>query len=93
MLLDRYLPRGNKKDVVAKIVVTEIDKAHGNKYEIAAAMEIPLLGEIPLVQSIAEGSDNGQPVSLWTGTETPESTAFMQLAERTIAELCKLKNH
>lgn len=60
---------------------------------LAAAMEIPLLGEIPLVQSIAEGSDNGQPVSLWTGTETPESTAFMQLAERTIAELCKLKNH
>ena len=39
--LDRYLPRGNKKDVVAKIVVTEIDKAHGNKYEISAAMEIP----------------------------------------------------
>ena len=60
---------------------------------LAAAMEIPLLGEIPLVQSIAEGSDNGQPVSLWTGTETPESTAFMPLAERTIAELCKLKNH
>ena len=60
---------------------------------LAAAMEIPLLGEIPLVQSIAEGSDNGQPVSLWTGTEPPESTAFMQLAERTIAELCKLKNH
>ena len=60
---------------------------------LAAAMEIPLLGEIPLVQSIAEGSDNGQPVSLWTGTETPESTAFMQLAERTIAELCKLKKH
>ncbi|MBR2864062.1 ribosome-associated translation inhibitor RaiA [Candidatus Saccharibacteria bacterium] len=39
--LDRYLPRGNKKDVVAKIVVTEINKAHGNKYEISAAMEIP----------------------------------------------------
>lgn len=39
--LDRYLPRGNKKDVVAKIVVTEINRAHGNKYEISAAMEIP----------------------------------------------------
>ncbi|MBQ3325818.1 ribosome-associated translation inhibitor RaiA [Candidatus Saccharibacteria bacterium] len=39
--LDRYLPRGNKKDVIAKIVVTEVDKAHGNKYEISAAMEIP----------------------------------------------------
>lgn len=39
--LDRYLPRGNKKDVVAKIVVTEVDRAHGNKYEISVAMEIP----------------------------------------------------
>lgn len=39
--LDRYLPRGNKKDVVAKIVVTEVDRAHGNKYEVSAAMEIP----------------------------------------------------
>ncbi|MBR3414405.1 ribosome-associated translation inhibitor RaiA [Candidatus Saccharibacteria bacterium] len=39
--LDRYLPKGNKKDVVAKIVVTEVDRAHGNKYEISAAMEIP----------------------------------------------------
>lgn len=39
--LDRFLPRGNKKDVIAKIVVTEIDRAHGNKYEISASMEIP----------------------------------------------------
>ena len=39
--LDRYLPRGNKKDVIAKIVVTEVNREHGNKYEISAAMEIP----------------------------------------------------
>jgi ribosomal subunit interface protein len=39
--LDRYLPRGNKKDVVAKIVVTEVNRAHGNKYEISINMEIP----------------------------------------------------
>lgn len=39
--LDRYLPRGSKKDVIAKIVVTEVDRSHGNKYEISAAMEIP----------------------------------------------------
>ena len=37
--LDRYLPRGNKKDVVAKIVVTEVNRAHGNKYEISAKDE------------------------------------------------------
>ncbi len=39
--LDRYLPRANKKDVVAKIVVTEVDKPHNNKYTISVAMEIP----------------------------------------------------
>ncbi len=39
--LDRYLPRGSKKDVVAKVVVTEVNRDKGNKYEISAAMEIP----------------------------------------------------
>lgn len=39
--LDRYLPRGSKKDVVAKIVVSEVDRAHNNKYAISVAMEIP----------------------------------------------------
>ncbi len=39
--LDRYLPRGNKKDVVTKVVVTEVDQAHNNKYSISVAMEIP----------------------------------------------------
>ena len=38
--LDRYLPKGSKKDVIAKVVVTEVNRAHGNKYEISAAMEI-----------------------------------------------------
>lgn len=39
--LDRYLPRGSKKDVIAKIVVAEVDRSRGSKYEISAAMEIP----------------------------------------------------
>ena len=39
--LDRYLPRGNKKDVVAKVVITESNKDKGNRFEISAAMEIP----------------------------------------------------
>lgn len=38
--LDRYLPRGSKKDVVAKVLVTEIGKSKGDKYEISAAMEL-----------------------------------------------------
>ncbi len=40
--LDRYLPRGYKKDIVCKIVVSEIGKSKSSdKYEISAAMEIP----------------------------------------------------
>lgn len=39
--LDRYLPRGFKKDVVVTVIVTEVGRAHGEKYEISAAMEIP----------------------------------------------------
>ncbi len=39
--LDRYLPRGSKKDIVCKVVVAEIGKGKNDKYEISAAMEIP----------------------------------------------------
>lgn len=39
--LDKYLPHGSKKDIVAKIVVAEIGKNKGDKYEISVAMDIP----------------------------------------------------
>lgn len=39
--LDKFLPRGNKKDVLVKVNVTEVDRTHGNKYEVSAAMEVP----------------------------------------------------
>ena len=39
--LDRYLPRQNRKDVGAKVVVTQVNRDHGNKYELSVAMEIP----------------------------------------------------
>ena len=58
---------------------------------LAKETGVPLLGQIPLVQSIAESGDNGKPVSLWAEVETPESKAFMEVAEKTIAEVCKLK--
>ena len=38
--LDRYLPKGSKKDVVCKVVVSEIGKGKGDKYEISVAMEL-----------------------------------------------------
>ena len=39
--LDRYMPRGSKKDIVAKVNVAESGKGKGDKYEITVAMEIP----------------------------------------------------
>ncbi len=39
--LDRYLPRQNRKDVVAKVVVTEVNRDHGNKYELSVSLNIP----------------------------------------------------
>ena len=39
--LDRYLPKGSKKDVVVNVVVAEIGKNRLDKYEISVAMEIP----------------------------------------------------
>ena len=59
--------------------------------KLAEEMQIPLLGEIPLVQSIAEGGDSGRPVALWSDKPSPENEAFAKLAENTIREICKLK--
>ena len=39
--LDRYLPRDNRKDVVVKVVVTQVNREHGNKYEITASLDVP----------------------------------------------------
>ena len=38
--LDKYLPKGSKKDVVCKMVVESIGKSKGEKYEVSAAMEL-----------------------------------------------------
>ena len=38
--LDRYLPKGSKKDVVCKVVIEGIGKNKGEKYEISTAMEL-----------------------------------------------------
>ncbi len=43
---------------------------------------IPLLGQVPIVQSIREGGDNGEPVALGS---RPDSLAFVEIA-RTLAE-------
>ena len=47
-------------------------------------MDVPLLGQIPLVQSICEGSDNGNPVAL---EDNVTGHAFLMLADNLIEKL------
>ena len=45
---------------------------------LAEEMEVPLLGQIPLVQSIREGGDNGLPIAVQAGP--PAATYYEQIA-------------
>ena len=50
----------------------------GGGKRLAEELHIPLLGEIPLVQSIREGGDQGTPVVLQAGH--PAAQIFMHIA-------------
>ncbi len=65
----------------------------GNKYyifgreggkKLSERMGVPLLGQIPLVQSICEGSDHGHPEVL---DDSPSGNAFMLLADEVIEKI------
>ena len=57
---------------------------HGGGLRMAEKYGIPLLGQIPIVQSIREGGDNGEPAAL---SSRPDGLAFIALAERLAANL------
>ena len=42
-------------------------------------MDVPLLGEIPLVQSVCEAGDAGRPAVMQENT--PQAIAFMEMAK------------
>lgn len=50
--------------------------------DLAGQLNVPFLGEIPLVQSIREGGDAGRPVVMDEGN--PAAAAFTELAEQVI---------
>lgn len=39
--LDKYLPRHAKKSANARVVISEINGAHDNKYEVEAILNVP----------------------------------------------------
>lgn len=51
---------------------------------LAEKMDVPLLGQIPLVQSICEGSDKGSPVALG---DSITGKAFMELAVEVVKRI------
>ena len=52
--------------------------------QMAHNLDIPFLGQIPLVQDIREGADTGEPVAL---LNRPDSQAFLDLAGRVAASV------
>lgn len=53
--------------------------------KLAEELEVPLLGEIPLVQSICEAGDAGRPAVLQE--TTPQAIAFMEMASKVAQQL------
>lgn len=51
----------------------------GGALNMAEKYNIPLLGQIPIVQSIREGGDDGEPAAL---SSRPDGLAFISLAEK-----------
>lgn len=52
--------------------------------ELAEQMQVPLLGQIPVVQDICEHGDSGQPVALDPSSLTGQ--AFLQLAAKVVTQ-------
>lgn len=51
---------------------------------MAEKYDIPLIGQIPIVQSIREGGDNGEPAAL---SSRPDGVAFLEMAQKMAALL------
>ena len=58
---------------------------------LAKSLDIPFLGELPLVQSIREAGDVGRPAALQEGTDLP--LAFDELARNIVTELANRNEH
>ena len=55
--------------------------------ELAAKLQVPLLGQIPIVQGICEGGDQGKPIVLDAGS--PVAAVFDKLANNVIREIAR----
>lgn len=58
----------------------------GGGQELADLLEVPLLGQVPLVPALREGGDDGHPIVV-ADPESEASVAFASIAERIHVEL------
>jgi ATP-binding protein involved in chromosome partitioning len=65
----------------------------GGGVELAARLDVPLLGQIPLVPALREGGDSGAPIIV-TAPDDEASVVFRAIAERLDTELVpKRRSH
>jgi ATP-binding protein involved in chromosome partitioning len=64
----------------------------GGGADLAERLEVPLLGQIPLIQSLREGSDSGNPV-MATDPTGEAATAIASVAERIDLELAPTRRY
>jgi len=62
--------------------------AHGGGARFAAALNVPFLGEIPVVRQIREGGDTANPIVV-AEPGHPVSTTFKSIAATVISRLAR----
>jgi ATP-binding protein involved in chromosome partitioning len=60
--------------------------AHGGGARLASQLDVPYLGELPLVRELREGGDTASPI-VAVNPAHPVSLAFKSIAEKVMAEL------
>ena len=63
----------------------------GGGAELAAELDVPLLGQIPLVSDLREGSDTGNPIA--ADLETESAKVFAALAEKLDVEMAPKRRY
>jgi ATP-binding protein involved in chromosome partitioning len=64
----------------------------GGGEELANRLEVPLLGKVPLVQALREGSDSGNPL-VATDPDSEAGTVFAAIAETVDVELAPTRRY
>ena len=64
----------------------------GGGAELAQRLEVPLLGQVPLVPALREGSDSGRPIMV-TEPDGEAATVIRRIAERVDVELAPKRRY